>query len=210
MSRLVPMRIPCASCHHEFEAQVYSSINVSLNPELKEKLLNHELFRFTCPNCGHDNFYTYSLLYQDTQQKCMIQLCSEVDVPLYQRNFDMLHQIREETSDPYKYRIVTDNNAIFEKINIFDAGLDDRIIELYKASFLAESNDNKIQSLLFFVENGEYCLQSIEKDAFGPIYLISSEIYDALKEFYEDNKQYDSEKYLIDLKWAFDFLDQVK
>ncbi len=52
MSKISKRPIPCPSCGHTGEFTFWDSVNVDLDPEMREKVLRGELFRWTCPNCG--------------------------------------------------------------------------------------------------------------------------------------------------------------
>ena len=62
----------------------------------------------------------------------MIYLVSESDV---EKTYEMFHgenALADFHTEKYLNRIVTSANELVEKIHIFDAGKDDRIIELVK------------------------------------------------------------------------------
>lgn len=68
-------RIPnfkCPKCGKEFEITVYESINTSLNPELREKVLDGSIFNFKCPHCGEVHNLPYPFLYHDMKNQTMI------------------------------------------------------------------------------------------------------------------------------------------
>lgn len=52
---------------------MWSSVNVTIDPELKEQLFNAEINRFACKRCGHEAFMPVSLLYHDMEGKFCIQ-----------------------------------------------------------------------------------------------------------------------------------------
>ena len=119
----------------------------------------------------------------------------------------------------YRRRIVIGADNLVEKIRIFDAGLDDRLIEIYKimlygqmqpqlaempggddvdAVFVDEQLDGSLD--LVFVANGQ---------AVGAV-PFSKEVYDIIEKQYSDavSQLADAEP-VIDQDWAFDFLAKV-
>jgi hypothetical protein len=130
---------------------LWESVNVTLNPELKEKLIERELFRFHCPACGVTSELVFPLLYHDQQRKVMIWLLipDENDqVALDRASIEMA----KEALKGYILRLVTSTNILIEKILIFDAFLDDRVIELLKTLLVQEADLEAgfARDLLFF------------------------------------------------------------
>ena len=100
-------------------------MNVTLEPPAKEALLSGKLFAFVCPSCGRSTRVVHpELVYHDMTAGLIVQL-------------DALGKIERSTLPttglPKTTRIVRDSNALLEKVKIFDAGFDDRVIEALKA-----------------------------------------------------------------------------
>lgn len=119
MSILSQIHACCCKCGGRHDVDVYSSIDISTDPDLKGRVLNGELFVWNCPVCGAANLARYPLLYHDPAQNLMLVL-TEAMV-----NADGL-------PESYCGRIVRSPGELIEKIKIFDAGLDDVVIELCK------------------------------------------------------------------------------
>lgn len=62
MSKISVKKIKCPKCGKELKVKVYESINVSLHPELKDKLLSGELTDIHC-SCGYTLLLRYPILY---------------------------------------------------------------------------------------------------------------------------------------------------
>ncbi|MBW2122924.1 MAG: CpXC domain-containing protein, partial [Deltaproteobacteria bacterium] len=60
--------LECVLCGRRFEASIYSSINVSLDPSLKERLLGKEINVVQCPGCGERFTVGATLLYHDMER----------------------------------------------------------------------------------------------------------------------------------------------
>ncbi len=62
----------CPKCNKKIPCVIYDSINVTLDPELKEKLLDTSLFHVTCPHCHKTFTHHYPFLYHDMEKKFMV------------------------------------------------------------------------------------------------------------------------------------------
>ena len=74
---------PCSKCGQQHKVIVYRSINISENPELKDKVKDGSLFLWECPHCGQVNLAKYETLYHDPAAKLMVWLISLLREPLY-------------------------------------------------------------------------------------------------------------------------------
>ena len=110
--------VKCGKCGNTHKVAVYPSINVADNPELKEKVASGELFMTECPHCGHRELLRYDLLYHDPSEKLLICLSDA--------------GFRSDGLEGYTCRMVGDTGSLIEKIKIFDAGLDDVVVEICK------------------------------------------------------------------------------
>lgn len=115
------MQIPalCSRCGAEHIAEVPQSVNAATQPELKERVRSGTLFTWSCPHCGTINLLKVPFLYHDPSERLMIVL-TEAPVSA------------EGVPDGYTGRQVRSVGDLIEKIKIFDAGLDDLIIEMCK------------------------------------------------------------------------------
>ena len=114
----------CSKCGQTTEITVYKSINTADNPELKEKVKNGSLFLWECPHCGTVNLARYETLYHDPQKKLMLWL-----VPDGKISETQMQAITNHTKAMGGYTLRLE---LMEKVLIFDAGLDDAVIELCK------------------------------------------------------------------------------
>ena len=132
MSRHHIEKVTCPSCHHEGDFELWDSINTALDPEMKEKVLNKSIFLYTCPSCGETFRLNYPTLYHQMEDLIMIYLVLESEVEKTCEIFCEKNALADFHTEKYLNRIVTSANEPVEKIHIFDAGKDDRIIELVK------------------------------------------------------------------------------
>ncbi|NLJ93931.1 MAG: hypothetical protein GX326_00330 [Clostridiaceae bacterium] len=138
----------CPICEKEVETNIVSNINVTLNPELKDKLFSGELFLHECTNCQSKIQLNYSFLYHDLKNKFLIsygteakyvqELIDNLQFELSEEDFDL-----DQLLKIYQVRVVRDMNDLFEKIYLFEAGLDDRVIEFCKLLILDNAREEE-------------------------------------------------------------------
>jgi len=123
--------ITCPACRHPQEFAVYSTLNATLDPALKEQFLSGELTTFTCGRCGHSAEVVYALLYHDMVGQFMAWLVpgDGRPEPLDAAQFGPLGA---SLGQGYRYRLVRSRNELTEKVLLFDDGLDDRVVEVCK------------------------------------------------------------------------------
>jgi predicted RNA-binding Zn-ribbon protein involved in translation (DUF1610 family) len=125
----------CPGCGHEFRVEVRDIINVGENPELKSTVLNGELFMQECPNCGRRHLIRRPLVYLDPEEKLLIMLS---DRP-----------VSMSETEGYTARLVSLAGELIEKVKIFDAGLDDKAVEMCK--FVTKQDAGKPEMELKFL-----------------------------------------------------------
>ena len=163
MSKHYETPIECPKCGKSSDFRIWESINTTLDPEMKEKVKDRSAFLFTCPHCGEQNYVDYGFLYHQMEDTIMIAYSNSDE-----NEEEMYHLFTEEMDTPlgldniflkdeYLLRIVRSLNALREKIYIFDDGLDDRIVEMYKLFLYVKILDDApdIEDLDIFYMGGE-------------------------------------------------------
>lgn len=132
MSLWIDQPVTCPKCRQSSDRRLWPSINAHANPELREALLNQELLRFVCRTCGAKIDLCYPILYHDMERKFMVQCITPPEPPTYE---DLKQQIPEfeEIIQSYRLRVVAEPHRLREKIVVFEAGMDDRVVEVFKA-----------------------------------------------------------------------------
>ena len=119
----------CPNCNHTQDFLAYDSINISANPELKPLVMSTDLLSFHCENCGYDTFVNYGYLYHDPKRVFMVYY-----EPQPEKHVQIAHDLRTiyfreegyvQRKAGYRFRIVPELRDLWEKIFIFEAGLDD-------------------------------------------------------------------------------------
>ncbi len=145
MTDIYQHELACPTCNKHFQASVYASINVSLDPSLKGKLMRGEINKVLCPECKTEITIASDLLYRDTDKKLWLQVAweneqewMEEEAKFKDKLASFYHEVPRlaDTIGPiektYTYRLVFGYSQLREKVSVFDANLDDRIIEWIK------------------------------------------------------------------------------
>ena len=218
MSRCHEEIIKCPNCGHETPFTIWESINTTLNPELKEKVRSDELFKFTCHHCGLTALVDYPFLYHQMEDKIMIYYTSNREDEyvnqlsktrrlLEDKNNDLLSKIYKIE----KQRVVATRAEFKEKLQILDAGLDDRVIEMMKlfvASYYFDDNPKGTIEDIYFIHSKDETKFIIKHDdnSWGSNNYIQ-ELYDDLKKNYKDVLDREDNDLIVDAKWASNFID---
>lgn len=151
MSKISIKPFSCPSCGNNGEFKMYESVNVSLNPELREKVLSGQIFDWVCPKCGESLSVRYDLLYHDMNKEFQIYYSPNNCTYINKMINDMLTKYPGMRK---LCRTVDSLNTLREKILIFEAGLNDIAIELaklvmkYDSQNIPESCELRFESIL--------------------------------------------------------------
>ena len=113
----------------------------------------------------------------------------------------------------YVYRIVRSADALREKVNILENGLDDRIIEIIKGVYVSRITNGKnkigkIRNIMFSTDNiGRYILQVLTENSSEPVYYeVSKDTYEKVYDAYKDKIPPMKNEYIVDLNRAAEIL----
>lgn len=156
MARTRKVELRCSRCGHAHEVEVYGGINTAEDPELKAAVRDGSLFLWECPHCGTRNLAVEPLLYHDPEQKLMLWLLPE-GVMGPEQEAAVSAALERQIADPesgcvegYTLRRVTDVGSLIEKIHIFEAGLDDVVMEMAKwitRSEMAQKDSQRAEAI---------------------------------------------------------------
>jgi len=138
MSLPEEITITCPACQHPQAFTTWQSINVTLDPELKQKLLDRSLVTFHCEKCNHTAGVNQGLLYNDMDRHVMIMLgCQNPD------ELESPEPLVQKFQADYSLRLVYTMNELIEKVMILDSDLDERAVELFKISLMASIEESQ-------------------------------------------------------------------
>lgn len=141
MAFIEEKEVKCVWCGSGHIVQTHGSINTSETPSIKAKVRDGSLFVWECPSCGRKNLARYQTLYHDPEQKVMIWLIpDEAQAAALESVMDKLAS--DDGLEGYTLRRVNDISSLMEKVAVFDAGLDDCVMEMCKYVTLMEMTEN--------------------------------------------------------------------
>ena len=149
MSKITSQSFTCPKCKYEGKFIMYDSVNVTLDPELREKVLSGEIFDWTCPKCGDKYNIRHDLLYHDMDKEFQVYYSPKNSAEL---NKTINNLARKCLGVSRKYRTVNSLNALREKIFIFERGFNDIAIELVKAILKFGKNEIRENTELRFID----------------------------------------------------------
>ncbi|AWW26885.1 CpXC domain-containing protein [Acetobacterium sp. KB-1] len=124
----------CPSCGAFFNTEAYEVINATLDTALRDEVIWGRIFDFTCPSCTHHFRSPYSMAYKEMEKEYIIFLELDEDardederISKSRITEDQIAETRE-LFPTYRIRVVHDMMDLIEKIHIFSAGLNDKII----------------------------------------------------------------------------------
>ena len=211
MSMPRTVKITCPNCGRESDFVIWDSINTMLDPETKQAVRDESLFKFTCPHCHETTTVNYSFLYHQMEDHMMIH-CAMTE----ENRKDFLEIIHNNKNDlmpgdnaeKYLIRSVLTLNETKEKLQIFDAGLDDRMIELCKyiilSKLIREDNLNPEDTELYYFrdDNKNYVQIIHDHEPYG-VTEINDEFYQGMEErFGTGLPDIRKSEEVIDRNWA--------
>ena len=217
MSQKQTTKVTCPKCKKEHEFAIWTSINVTLDPDQKEAILNRKAFTFECPDCKEKTLYSYDFLYHDMEQKIMIyHVTTNEALVQAMEGFSQMTNVGVDDGilngpevEGYRKRIVRTLNDLREKIFIFDAGLDDRVVEIFKVFCIIQlkQNDPKFRAdeAYFYSRDGEMGFQFLlDGKTFGEVAIDPADYEDLAKTAADIlAKEDQNNNYVIDTDWAY-------
>ena len=117
------IELVCPECNEKFNVDIFTSINVQMDKDMKNRVLSGKLFDMECAHC-HSKFHIpYPVLYHDMEKKLLIQFTEEKELQPIKKILD-----HANVGEDYTVRIVDNERDWIEKILISDSGYDDRIM----------------------------------------------------------------------------------
>jgi len=133
----------CPSCGKDFEGGTADSINVTRMPWAKEQILAGELHRVECPHCHARHTVDRSFLYTDMTlghfvlvfPNAQLGEWPELELVASRAFHDVVDQgppMVRAMADTFRVRQVFGLRDLGDKLRLWEAGLDDTIVELMK------------------------------------------------------------------------------
>jgi hypothetical protein len=203
MSQTKTYEIRCPKCGHEQSVELYEAVNVQQSPELKSLLLSNQLNAVVCAECHASFRVDKPLLYNDPKYKRMIYLIpmSEGAAEIGERQFtDSLRQLNgalPKGVEAPEVCLVLSRMELVERVFLFDAGLNERVIE-YMKHMIYTRNLEKLhpanKALLFNAQDSTekalcFVVQDVKTRKLEAMLQYDRATYTALSEMFDRDEQ---------------------
>lgn len=209
-------KIKCPGCGYEMTASIHEFVDVTTDPDYKEKIINGTFFLNKCPKCGDETLAEYPFMYMDPSKKLTIYMSPEYDEGLLEQ-LNSLELPESDLDEDAVFRVVEDGAELLEKILIFDSGRDDRVLELYKALVYENIKEDwghiRRKDLLYFNDENsseDFFIVWDYTNAEGEQLTVNidEELYSALEKDYGDALKVPAGKYAkVDAGWLAERVD---
>jgi hypothetical protein len=143
MSWFADERYTCPSCQREFMAATADTINVTRMPGARDQILAGTFHRFVCEHCQTRITIDRSFLYTDLRREHFVHVFpkdhesgwpqwEEIAGETFWRGFVPGPPAMREVATRFLVRAVFGLEALADKLRVWDAGLDDTLVELCK------------------------------------------------------------------------------
>ena len=213
-------KIRCPKCGGEHEFTIWNRINTELDPDLREKVISGELFRTVCPSCGQTIDVIYPCLYHQMGDKFMIyyapgQEAMRQAVEAFREGTEEIGIKRGSGPDEegYTYRVVGSLYDLQEKIAIFEAGLDDRAIEICKVYIGSELQESQktadFDDLRYYRDQNGHDRIALMKEgnAFASS-VFPRDLYKGISEHYKALIERHGGETVIDMNWVMNSVSE--
>ena len=181
---------------------MWQSINTEKESAVTD-IISGRLFETVCESCGKILHLDYPILFNDLEHQVMIDYVPQEKVREAVSASDLMHSMGG------RVRIVTDQTSLRENVAVFDAGLDDRIVEILKllaVSRIADQLKGRPLENVYFVPDEEN--PSLEIHAGGESFSlgVNMEGYANLEERFREKLPDTDMDMFIGPNWALNFL----
>lgn len=142
----------CPACGHAHEVEIARGLHITRLPNIRRNLLDGTFQVHRCPSCGETAVYEATVVYTDfecneyvaceTARSATWQAALARHQTVFRDCFEYGPPIAQEMGHRFKRRLVFGFRALREKLILWDAGLDDRVVEAVKGDLLAEEGES--------------------------------------------------------------------
>jgi len=159
MSQKRTHEIACPSCGHEQQIELWDSIDVDGEPELRDSLLFNRINNVECEKCGKHFRVDKPLVYRDREQDLFIHydpLVGSRTLPEVEATFtaameEMNRLLPKDVPIP-ETGLVVEWGELVERIFLLEEGLDARLVEHIKYMLFQQNQESlpaETKNLLF-------------------------------------------------------------
>ena len=147
MSLAKTYSIRCPQCDHTQDVELYDSINVAQEPQLKAALLENRLNRVQCESCDTSFRVDKPVLYHDADRNILIHwmpdnACSREEIlDEFDDAMEELRATLPEDMEPPRVRLVFTRVELVELMFMIEANMDERVVEYIKYTVYMQNTD---------------------------------------------------------------------
>lgn len=198
MSEKQPYTIKCPKCGETQQVDLYESVNVTRQPELRDQLMTNKINEVTCSACGYAYRVDKPFLYIDQAHMLLIYLIptKEEQYDLGEEQFEdfmrnMMSLLPQDFKAP-EVQLVFSRVELIERIFLVESGLNPRLIEYIKHKIYS-MNGKKVppetKAILFNAQDSNeenlcFVIQDIPTRKFEAVLHYPRETYAALDEMF--------------------------
>jgi hypothetical protein len=152
VSTFRPYEATCPACEHRWNVEIARGLHITRLPHIREQLLTGRFQVYQCPRCDSPTVFEATVVYTDfdrheyvaceTAASASWQAAIARHQTVFRDCFDSGPPIAQEMGKAFKRRLVYGFRALREKIVLWDAQLDDRIVEAVKGDLVREEGDS--------------------------------------------------------------------
>ena len=207
MSMPLKQTVSCPKCGAKITFTLWRTINTDV-PNAIPDIISGKLFEAVCGKCGYKSLVEYPILFNDMIHDVMIFYTRQDKVKEAEKAAEAQMALFPADVRPARVRIVTDQGALREKTSIFNAGLDDRVVEILKLIVMAQLQDKlngKKLGGVYFIPGEKPSFEIALED--GLRYVpVTMEMYNQLSQQYREQLGQNDGEYYINQRWAISFL----
>jgi len=199
LAKTYPIR--CPQCDHTQNVELYDSINVAQEPELKTALLENRLNRVECESCDTSFRVDKPVLYHDADRNILIHwmpdtACSRDDIlDEFDGAMDELRSALPEDTEPPRVRLVFTRVELVELMFIIEAGMEERVVEHVKYTIHTQNMDRLSpaeKQLLLNVQDSTadellFAVRNVETAELEDVLRYPREAYRGVQKMYRKN-----------------------
>ncbi len=149
MSTWYSHELSCPRCEHPFSEMLAAGLHAKRIPQVRAQILQGELHQVSCPACASPLEIHRRIAYTDFDRFQWVEVAVPEERAEWQRveaealaRFDRAltgaAPVIQPLRDQFAVRVVFDLDELRERLVIWDAGLDDGLVECLKLHCLAE------------------------------------------------------------------------
>jgi hypothetical protein len=158
MSTFVHREATCPACATKFQVEIALGLHITRLPDIRRRICDGTFQVARCPGCGKDTVFEATVVYTDfqrgeyvateTPRSATWQTARARHETIFRDSFEHGPPIAQEMGVKMKRRIVFGFRALREKLVLWDAGLDDRVVEAVKGDLLREEGESPRDAVL--------------------------------------------------------------